>query len=520
MHSARRQVLRALASAASVTTLAAFSHTAWSQAGRQRVRNNPFVLGVASGFPTASSVVLWTKLLLEPKQPDGGLPSADIRLRYEIAADERMRRVLRRGTATAQAQWAHSVHLELAHLEPAREYFYRFTLGDYQSAIGRTRTLPALGAKTNKMHIAVANCQHYEHGHYAAYQHMAAAAPDLILHLGDYIYEGAPGDKRLRQHTGGLCQTLDDYRARYALYQQDVSLQAAHAAAPWLCTWDDHEVANDYSGVHSGRADDPAEFLARRAAAYQAYFEHLPLPPSAAPSNGAVALYARRQVGDLLTVHMLDQRQYRSAQACPQPNRPGGNRVSDTCADLADETRTMLGTEQEAWLSRGLATARSQWTLFGQGTLMAHLDEQTGPGRQYGTDAWNGYPQARHRLLAGIQRHRAANPVMLAGDIHAFMANHITTEPSDPDSAPLATEFLATSISSDPRPQAQLDGWRAENPNIQFAEGRYRGYLDLHLTPQTLRADLISVSDANLPDAPAKRLRSFTVESGRAVIVS
>jgi alkaline phosphatase D len=520
MHRARRQVLRALASAASVTTLAAFSHTAWSKARGPRLRSNPFVLSIASGFPTATTVVLWTKLLPEPQQPDGGLPTGDITLRYDIASDERMRHVLRRGSVTAQAQWAHSVHLELAHLEPARDYFYRFTLGDYQSPIGRTRTLPARSAKPNALHIAVANCQHYEHGHFAAYRHMAATVPDLILHLGDYIYEGARDDKRIRQHTGGLCRTLEDYRARYALYQHDASLQAAHAAAPWLCTWDDHEVANDYSGVHSGRADDPAEFLARRAAAYQAYFEHLPLPPSAAPRNGNVALYARRQLGNLLTVHMLDQRQYRSAQACPLPNRPGGNRVNETCADLADETRTMLGAEQEAWLSQGLATARSQWTLFAQGTLMAHLDEQSGPGRQYGTDAWNGYPQARRHLLADIQQHRVANPVVLAGDIHAFMANHITAEPTDPASAPLATEFVATSISSDPRPQAQLDTWRTENPNIQFAEGRYRGYLDMHLTPQTLRADLISVSDVNLPNASAERLRSFTVESGRAVIVS
>jgi alkaline phosphatase D len=348
--------------------------------------DNPFRLGVASGFPTDRSVVLWTRVAPDPLAPDGGMPPADVDVQWEIATDEAFTRNVRSGTTQAILALGHSARVEVQGLSPARQYWYRFIAGGQRSAKGRTRTLPATGSRVAELHLAVACCQHYEHGRYAALKYMAADAPDAIVHLGDYIYEGAPVHNRARAHVGNLCRTLEDYRLRYSQYQLDPSLQAAHAAAPWLCTWDDHEVANDYAGLDSGRNEDPAVFLARRTAAYQAYFEHLPLPPSAAPLGSETPIFARRRVGDLASFHLLDQRQYRSAPACQRPGRSGGNRSDANCTDLILPQRTMLGAAQEAWLDQGLASDPATWTFIAQGTVMSHLDEKSGEGRAYSTD--------------------------------------------------------------------------------------------------------------------------------------
>ena len=258
----------------------------------------------------------------------------------------------------AAARWRTARACEVRGLHPAHDYFYRFIAGGRSQRhrphahIARAASraarvppgaglLPAPGARAL--------------GRAAACRR---AAPDLLVHVGDYIYEGATTPNRVRAHVGGNCRTLDDYRRRYAQYRMDPALQAAHAASPWITTWDDHEVANDYSGIYSGRAEDPAAFLKRRAAAYQAYFENLPLPPSAQPVNGAIALYTSRRIGTLAEIFMLDQRQYRSAQACPPPGRAGGNRVGAECVELRDEARTMLGAAQESWLDAGFARTR------------------------------------------------------------------------------------------------------------------------------------------------------------------
>lgn len=476
----------------------------------------PFALGVASGFPTDRSIVLWTRLAPEPLAADGlgGMTPGNVSLRWELAADQRFQRILQRGEIIASAAQAHSARVQVNSLQPAHDYWYRFIAGDEVSAVGRTRTLPAADREPREFRIAVANCQHYEHGQFAAYGHIARSAPDLLLHLGDYIYEGAPAPNRVRAHAGGLCQTLADYRRRYAQYQLDPALQAAHAAAPWICTWDDHEVANDYSGIYGGRAEDPAAFMQRRSAAYQAYFEHLPLPLGAAPVNGAVSLFARRSIGTLAELHMLDQRQYRSAQACPQPGRAGGNRVSDDCADLLDASRTMLGVEQEAWLDAGLAGTRARWNLLAQGTVFSRVDEEPGEHRNYATDNWNGYPVARQRVLESLQRHHVKNPVVLSGDIHAFVAGNVRARPEQADSALLATEIAATSISSDPRPPKQFEDWLAENPDLLVAEGRWRGYVALRLSPQRLQADLMAVENRDDPASPQSVWKSLVVETG------
>lgn len=508
----RRDIL-----AASLALGAVAGFPAILRAAGPRLGANPFSLGVASGFPTHESVVLQTRLAIDPLAADGlgGMPPDDVSLRWELARDERFRRVLRSGDLVARADAAHSARVVAQGLEPAHDYFYRFIAGGEASAIGRTRTLPAPNREPGEFHVALASCQHLEHGQWAALRHMARAAPDLLVHVGDYIYEGAPTNNRVRTHVGGNCTTLADYRRRYAQYRMDPALQAAHAASPWLTTWDDHEVANDYSGIHSGRAEDPAAFLARRTAAYQACFENLPLPPSAAPVDGAVALHASRRIGTLAEIFMLDQRQYRSAQACPLPGRAGGNRVGDDCSQLFDESRTMLGALQESWLEAGLARTRGRWNLLAQGTVFSHLDEQSGEGHRHTTDNWNGYFAARQRVLDGLARHRVANPVVLSGDIHSFIAGTVRARPDQLDSPGLATEIVTTSVSSDGRPQPQLDEWLRENPDLLLAEGRYRGHVALRISPRRLEARLMAVENRDDPESAQRVLQQLVVEAGR-----
>ena len=513
MKADRRWLLKGMAAAGGAAIVPHIMRSARAAAPFPPWSSYPFPLGVASGFPTDHSVVLWTRLAPVPAQPDGGMPPLDHEVRYEVATDERFRRVVARGRAIAAAQFAHSVHVQVQGLAADREYWYRFTAGDTRSPVARTRTMPAAQARVSALHLAVASCQHYEHGHFAAYRHIANDAPDVVVHVGDYIYEGAPTANRVRQHSGRLCRSLDDYRQRYAQYKLDPALQAAHAVAPWLLMWDDHEVANDYSGSDSGRAEDTATFLLRRAAAYQAYFEHQPLPPTAAPRAGEMQLHARRRIGRLATIHLLDQRQYRSPQACPQPGRSGGNRLGDECAARLDPQRTMLGAAQEQWLAQGLKDEPSRWTLLAQGTVFSHVDEQTGPGSSYWSDGWTGYPAARQRVIDSLLQARSENPVILSGDLHAFVVGNVNAVPERLDTPLVATEFVGTSISSDSRAQDSLDVWR-DNANILMVDGRRRGYLSVKLSDRRMQVDLVTVEDVNQAESGREVLRSFVVEAG------
>jgi alkaline phosphatase D len=283
------------------TTSVTPRRNAWA-AVAPRFASDPFTLGVASGYPTADSVVLWTRLAPSPLEPGGGMRPEVVPVSWELASDAARRQIIRRGVTYATPEWAHSVHVELGHLDPAREYWYRFTCGEARSRIGRTRTAPAPGAPLSRLRLAVASCQHYEHGYYNAYRHMLADELDLIVHVGDYIYELSYGSDPVRSQGAQEAYTLEDYRALHALYKTDPDLAAAHAACPWLLVWDDHDVDNDYAGAYSEEDDDPELFLARRAGAYRAYYEHLPLPRRAVPFGPDMRLYTQRAFGDLATI--------------------------------------------------------------------------------------------------------------------------------------------------------------------------------------------------------------------------
>jgi alkaline phosphatase D len=460
-------------------------------------------------------MVLWTRLALSPLEPGGGMPPEVVAVDWELATDERMRTVVQHGTAYATPEWAHSVHIEPSGLDPGRDYWYRFRAGGEHSPIGRTRTAPTYGATLERLKVGLVNCQHYEQGYYTAYRHLVADNPDLIVHVGDYIYEGNSVQK-VRNHNMPVAFTLDDYRARHALYKTDRDLAHAHAAAPWLVIWDDHDVANDYANDVSEDDDDPQIFLARRAAAYQAYYEHMPLPRWAVPVGPAMRLYASRSFGDLASIVLLDQRQYRSPEACPPLGRAGGHRVEAAkCPELSEPARTMLGGRQEAWAHGQLAESKTHWNLLAQGTLMAYNNEEPPPGRLFWTDAWNGYPAARERLMKFLSDRHVANPVVLSGDIHAFVVSGLHLEPADLDSPVVAAEFVASSVSSDALSEHYFENIRKLNPNLLTATGSYRGYVTLDITKEHLRADLVALDTVKMPDSGRKILASYIVESGK-----
>ncbi|MGH8721246.1 MAG: alkaline phosphatase D family protein, partial [Burkholderiales bacterium] len=402
----RRRFLQALAAAGVSRALPGCAQ------GAARFSSYPFALGVASGYPHAGGMVLWTRL-------SGELPPVGLPVRWEIAADESMSKIVASGNAIAAPDSAHALRVEANGLQPERWYWYRFMAGDATSPIGRTRTAPRADAAVERLRFAFASCQQYEQGFFGAHRHIAADAPDLVAFLGDYIYESSWGKEHVRKHDAGEPTTLEDYRRRYALYKADPELQAAHAACPWIVTWDDHEVDNDYADDRPEDGMPREAFLARRAAAYRAFYEHMPLPERMAARGPDLRLHTQLGWGQLGRFYPLDGRQYRSRQACPRRGRGGSNTVDvDKCGALADSARSMLGHAQERWLEGALGESRARWNFLAQQTRMAQFDQKPGPGRRAWTDGWDGYPAARQRLLDFLAEKRIANPVVLGGDVH------------------------------------------------------------------------------------------------------
>ncbi|HEV3009633.1 MAG TPA: alkaline phosphatase D family protein [Burkholderiales bacterium] len=508
----RRRFLQAL-SALGVATVS--PARAQSLTPKPRFTAFPFSLGVGSGYPRPSTLTLWTRLAPVPDAPGGGMPPEIVPVTWEVARDEDMKDIAASGTEYATPEWAHSVHVEPGGLQPNRPYWYRFSTGDAHSPVGHTRTAPGLGGKPARLRFAFASCQHYEQGYYGAYRHMVADQPDVVLHLGDYIYEGSWGRNPVRKHSVAVTVTLDDYRARHALYKTDPDLQAAHAACPWLVTWDDHEVENDYAAERSQTGPSPEWFLARRAAAYRAWYEHMPVPRWMLPVGPHARIHTRVVYGNLATFHVLDNRQHRSHQACPRPGMTGGAGTVDAaeCAGLADPRRTLLGAAQEEWLDAGLAGSRARWNVIAQQTRMAQFDGKPGPGRSVGTDGWDGYPAARRRLLDAAAK--VSNPVVIGGDVHAFHVCQLKADFDDTNSPVVASEFVGTSITSQHGPQEWLDKALPENPHVLLAESRHRGYVRAELGPGRMQVDLRAMENVQQRDASCSTLASFVVEDGK-----
>jgi Phosphodiesterase/alkaline phosphatase D len=454
--------------------------------------------------------VLWTRLAPKPLK-GGGMPEMNVPVDWMVSEDESMRRIVRRGTAMATPALAHSVHVEVGGLAPGRWYWYQFRTGSEISPIGRFRTAPALGADVEAIRFAFASCQSYTYGYYTAYQHMSEENLDFVLHLGDYIYEKSYAGKT-RQHLVPEVFTLAEYRNQYALYKSDPLLQKAHAAFPFITTWDDHEVSNNYADFRHERDMPKEEFLKRREAAYQAYYEHLPLRRASLPSGPNMRLYRRLDFGRLLRLHVLDTRQYRTDQPCGDGQKPA-------CDEVRVPGQTMLGSAQEKWLENGLMNSKALWNALGQQVMFTHQDFDPGDGERYNMDSWSGYHLARERVVEVLSRKPSLNPVILTGDVHSNWVGEVRTDIRNPESWCVATEFVGTSISSggdgvDMRPG--LEKVLSHNPQIRFFNGQ-RGYVRCEVTKKHWRADYRIVERVTEPGAPIRTRASFAVEVGNPI---
>ena len=480
-----------------------------------RLSGYPFRLGVASGDPTPGGVSLWTRLAPEPLVEGGGMPPKDIRVRWQVATDSRFRHVARSGTAAALPELGHSVHVDVRGLRPGRQYYYRFLTNSDASPVGRAKTVPDARARVSELAFAFASCQKWDDGYYSAYRRMAEEDIELVIHLGDYIYEYGVGSGGVRNANlpasfAPECVTLERYRLQHSLYKTDPDLQEAHRLFPWIVTWDDHEVANDYSGVYPEWADTSPEFVRRRAAGYQAFFENMPVPLSAKPKRGGVQLYRRLEYGNIAQFNVLDTRQYRTDNPCGDGEQP-------PCDAGFDPDATMTGHTQERWLLKGLERSRARWNVIAQGLMMGELKHDA-EGNRFWQDAWDGWPGQRARILERVTDANVRNPVVLTGDWHSTFVNDLKVDFGDEDAPVVATEFVGTSISSNgdvPVYGPYYGPMIPFNPHIKFFDGDRRGYVRCKLDKDEWRTDLRMVSTVSTPDAPVATFASFVVEDGQ-----
>lgn len=473
---------------------------------------NPFQLGVTSGDPTATGVVLWTRLATHPMEPFGGMSADLVEVSWVVAEDEALTKVVKQGKTLATPQLGHSVHIEVEGLKPGHWYFYQFRSGDVKSPVGRTRTMPARHSLPDQFKFAFASCQNYEHGYFTAYEDMAKQNPDLVVHLGDYIYEYKGKDKMVRKHQGNEIQSLDDYRIRHSQYRLDPLLNGMHAQCPWVVTWDDHEFDNNCAGnISEEEGVDPIEFLKRRANAYQAYYEMMPLRRQSLPKGPDMVLYRTIRCGQLAEFFVLDTRQYRTDQ-------PNGDKKSPLNEEARRETNSLLGSRQGGWLKSQMLESTGVWNVLAQQVMMGVENISRTDEAAYSMDQWPGCYAERNELMRFMESRRISNPVVLTGDIHTNWVNDLRIDDLDPQSKVVATEFVGTSISSGGDGSAivpYLDLLKSRNPGVKY-HGTQRGYVLCTLTPESWQSDYRVVDKVTTKDGNVTTNASFVVESGQA----
>jgi alkaline phosphatase D len=477
----------------------------------------PFALGVASGDPWPDGFVIWTRLAPHPLDEHGGMPMIIVPVKWEVAEDEAFAKIVRSGEVLARPELGHSVHVEIAGLKPSRPYFYRFMTGGDLSRTGRVRTAPFPGDSPERVRLAVAGCQNWENGYYTAYRHLSLENDlDAVFHYGDYIYESkanTSADKPpVRPHVGGELYSLDDYRRRYAQYRTDADLQAAHAAVAFITSFDDHEIDNNWASAYDQDNTPPEIFALRKAAALQAWYENSPVRLAQFPTPTGVNAYRRLDYGQLVRMHVLDTRSYRDKQPCRASNLPG-------CRVGAGPETTIMGKAQEAWLDDGLVN-QATWNLIAQQVLVMPLDSRNSGASQpdYSDDNWNGYPEARHRLVKSIMDRRLTNVVIATGDAHETFVGNVPVRDEAPDGPVTASEFLAASISSGGdglTGHAKQDNWQRYNPNLKLLNSQ-RGYQIHDVTAKQWLTQVRVVDRVTVPDGTISTLTRFVVVPQKA----
>ena len=448
---------------------------------------DPFTLGVASGDPLADRVMLWTRLAPDPLSPQGGMPDVDVPVRWEVQTAEG-REPVADGVAVAPADHGHSVHQDVEGLEADTAYRYRFAVGDHTTAWARTRTMPAEGDTPSSFKIAQVSCARFDEARFAAYRDLAEQRPDLVVCLGDYLYERGGGDLRPGVIT---TVTLEDYRYQYALYRTDPHLRQAHAAAPWLVTWDDHEVSNNYvsdTPDPESESRNTAALLERRAAGYKAWWENMAvrLDP---PDGPDLDIFRTFHVGDLAAIHVMDTRQYRTALDCEVSSSVGRR-----CDTSTAEATTVLGDAQEAWLEEGLRRPAT-WQVLAQQIVVHQWRFADGDDAIWNLDQWDGYPTARERLFTSLAA-ADGSPVVLTGDVHSSWAAELREDFDDPTSEAFGVEFVAPGVGSSGDLLAAVEPvLRENNDHIVFSEAGHRGWVLNTLTPDDWTAEFRLVDD-------------------------
>ncbi len=525
--------------------------------------DGPFKHGVASGDPLQDRVILWTRVTLPPERQE----AFGVALAWEVARDRGFTDIVAQGETTAAAGRDWTAKIDVGALEPGTEYFYRFALGEARSPVGRTKTLPA--GPVARFRIAAFSCSNYPFGYFNAYRHMAEGpAVDLALHLGDYFYEYGPdgygaevGEALGRVHAPAKeVITLDEYRARHAQYKADPDLQAAHAAAPWITIWDDHDSANNafVTGAQNHDPETEGEWSARKTAAVRAYFEWMPIREPA-PGRAREAIWRRFEIGDLASLVMLETRlTARSPEitwdafpvaddADPADPENQAKVAAFLNERVGDPSRVMMGPAQEADVVEALqasVAAGKPWQLIGNQVIMTPVQSPnwtdvvgfwTGglPGYVRGKvkandvawgyflrsrfgvplnlDAWDGFPVQRDRLFAAF-RDAKANVVTFTGDTHSFWANNMMLGDQR-----VGVEFGVTGVTS---PSAfrslrapGLNAGRAiarANPHIIANDPYNNGYVLAELTPEAMTAEFVGVATLTRRSADARVLQRFT----------
>ncbi|MFT5132440.1 MAG: alkaline phosphatase D [Gammaproteobacteria bacterium] len=471
---------------------------------------SPFSLGIASGDVTDSSVVLWTRLAPAPLEMDGGIGQFTIPVSWTLAQDPAMKNIIQRGESHAAPQLAHSVHVDIEGLTSNAEYWYQFSAGNYQSEVGRTRTLPAINEDIDSIRFITASCQNYSHGYFIAYEHMVADKPDFIIHLGDYIYDTSFGETFRQHETEKAPVSLADYRRRHALYKTDKHLQHAHAQIPFFTTIDNHDAIEDR---------DPDKF-AQRAAAYQAWYEHMPVRGYGAIGDNRFDLQRKISLGDLVQISLLDSRQFRDkkdlCRDSMDPNYGFGN-YRERCSDLISEDRSMLGLAQERWLEDSLLQNKAAWNVIASpGPFLPFRYYVDGKELSY-IGAWDAYPANRQRIADTLNATKSGHPIILSGDVHSFWAvdGQLIKDQAERLSV---VEFVTSSITANwPLPLAKpVTDNLTNNPQVKFYEPDKRGYLLHEVNSTEWKTTARAMRDVRDEQSQAFSLASFLVNNGKA----